>query len=50
MSLIVVAFYISRGVIKTELDARLPLIIVSRLGRSPIALPYGLAATHLVLD
>ncbi|WP_254630346.1 anion permease [Cellulomonas sp. GbtcB1] len=47
--LIVVAFFISRGVIKTGLGARLALFFVSRLGRSPLGLAYGLAATDLVL-
>ncbi|WP_043498342.1 anion permease [Georgenia sp. SUBG003] len=47
--LIVVAFFISRGVIKTGLGNRLALFFVSRLGRSPLGLAYGLAATDLVL-
>lgn len=47
--LIVVAFFISRGVIKTGLGGRLALFFVSRLGRSPLGLAYGLAATDLVL-
>ncbi|MGJ7441052.1 anion permease [Aquipuribacter sp. MA13-6] len=47
--LIVVAFLISRGVIKTGLGNRLGLFFVSRLGRSTLGLAYGLAATDLVL-
>lgn len=47
--LIVVAFFISRGVIKTGLGGRLALFFVSRLGTSPLGLAYGLAATDLVL-
>lgn len=47
--LIVTAFFISRGVIKTGLGNRLALFFVSRLGRSPLGLAYGLAATDLVL-
>lgn len=47
--LIVVAFFISRGVIKTGLGNRLALFFVSKLGRSPIGLAYGLAATDLAL-
>lgn len=47
--LIVAAFFISRGVIKTGLGNRLALAFVSRLGGSPLGLAYGLAATDLVL-
>ncbi|WOF24406.1 anion permease [Microbacterium betulae] len=47
--LIVVAFFISRGVIKTGLGSRLALFFVAKLGRSPLGVAYGLAATDLVL-
>lgn len=47
--LIVVAFFISRGVIKTGLGNRLALFFVSRFGKNTLGLAYGLAATDLVL-
>jgi len=47
--LIVVAFFISRGVIKTGLGNRLALFFVSKLGKNTLGLAYGLAATDLVL-
>ncbi|HEY5518078.1 MAG TPA: SLC13 family permease, partial [Cellulomonas sp.] len=47
--LIVVAFFISRGVIKTGLGRRLALFFVARLGKSPLGVAYGLAATDLIL-
>ena len=47
--LIVVAFFISRGVIKTGLGNRLALFFVAKLGKNTLGLAYGLAATDLVL-
>jgi DASS family divalent anion:Na+ symporter len=47
--LIVVAFFISRGVIKTGLGNRLGLFFVAKLGKSTLGVAYGLAATDLVL-
>lgn len=47
--LIVMAFFISRGVIKTGLGHRIALFFVSRLGRRTLGLAYGLMATDLVL-
>lgn len=47
--LIVMAFFISRGVIKTGLGNRIALFFVSKLGRKPLGLAYGMALTDLVL-
>ena len=47
--LIVMAFFISRGVIKTGLGTRIALFFVSRLGKRTLGLSYGLAMTDLVL-
>lgn len=47
--LIVMAFLISRGVIKTGLGRRIALFFVSRMGRRTLGVAYGLMATDLVL-
>lgn len=48
--LIVLAFFISRGFIKTGLGARIAYKFMAILGRRSIGLSYGLAATDLVLS
>jgi len=47
--LIVLAFMISRGFIKTGLGARIAYNFMKLLGRKTLGLSYGLAATDLVL-
>jgi DASS family divalent anion:Na+ symporter len=47
--LIVLAFMISRGFIKTGLGARIAYNFMALLGRNTLGLSYGLAATDLVL-
>jgi DASS family divalent anion:Na+ symporter len=47
--LIVLAFMISRGFIKTGLGARIAYRFMALLGKSTLGLSYGLAATDLVL-
>lgn len=47
--LIVIAFMISRGFIKTGLGARIAYNFMELLGRRTLGLSYGLAATDLVL-
>lgn len=47
--LIVMAFFISRGVIKTGLGRRIALFFVSLLGKRTLGLAYGLALTDLAL-
>jgi divalent anion:Na+ symporter, DASS family len=47
--LIVVAFFISRGFIKTGLGSRIAYLFVSKLGKRTLGLSYGLIATDLVL-
>jgi DASS family divalent anion:Na+ symporter len=47
--LIVLAFFISRGFIKTGLGARIAYHFMARLGRRSLGLGYGLVATDLVL-
>lgn len=48
--LIVLAFFISRGFIKTGLGARIAYNFMERLGKRTLGLSYGLAATDLVLS
>ncbi|MDR3683999.1 MAG: anion permease [Geothrix sp.] len=48
--LIVLAFFISRGFIKTGLGARVAYTFMALLGRRTLGLSYGLAATDLVLS
>ena len=47
--LIVLAFFISRGFIKTGLGARVAYHFMALLGRRTLGLAYGLVATDLVL-
>jgi divalent anion:Na+ symporter, DASS family len=48
--LIVLAFFISRGFIKTGLGARVAYAFMALLGRRTLGLSYGLAATDLALS
>src|ERR1035437_8734577 len=48
--LIVLAFFISRGFVKTGLGARIAYNFMALLGRRTIGLSYALAATDLVLS
>jgi len=47
--LIVLAFFISRGFIKTGLGARIAYLFMALLGRRSLGLGYGLVATDLIL-
>jgi divalent anion:Na+ symporter, DASS family len=47
--LIVIAFFISRGFIKTGLGARIAYIFMAALGKKSLGLSYGLIASDLVL-
>jgi divalent anion:Na+ symporter, DASS family len=47
--LIVLAFFIARGFIKTGLGSRVAYLFVALLGRKTLGLSYGLIATDLVL-
>src|SRR5215469_6567476 len=47
--LIVVAFFISRGFIKTGLGSRIAYLFMAVLGKKTLGLGYGLIATDLVL-
>jgi DASS family divalent anion:Na+ symporter len=47
--LIVVAFFISRGFIKTGLGSRIAYLFMGTLGKKTLGLSYGLIATDLVL-
>lgn len=47
--LIVAAFFIADGFLLTGLGRRVALIFVSKLGRSPLGIAYGMAATDLIL-
>ncbi len=47
--LIVLAFFISRGFIKTGLGARIAYLFMAWLGKRTLGLGYGLIATDLVL-
>ena len=47
--LLVLAFFISRGFIKTGLGARIAYLFMALLGRKSLGLGYGLVATDLVL-
>jgi DASS family divalent anion:Na+ symporter len=47
--LIVLAFFIARGFIKTGLGTRIAYSFVALLGKSTLGLSYGLAATDLVM-
>lgn len=47
--LIVIAFFISRGFIKTGLGARIAYMFVRLLGKKTLGLSYGLVASDLIL-
>lgn len=47
--LIVIAFFISRGFIKTGLGARISYLFVSKFGKKTLGLSYALLASDLVL-
>jgi divalent anion:Na+ symporter, DASS family len=47
--LIVIAFFISRGFIKTGLGARIAYLFMAALGKRSLGLSYGLIASDLVL-
>lgn len=47
--LIVIAFFISRGFIKTGLGARIAYLFMAVLGKKTLGLSYGLVASDLVL-
>jgi divalent anion:Na+ symporter, DASS family len=47
--LIVLAFFISRGFIKTGLGARIAYVFMRLLGKKTLGLSYGMVATDLVL-
>ena len=47
--LIVLAFFISRGFIKTGLGERIAYVFMAKLGKKTLGLGYGLIATDLVL-
>jgi DASS family divalent anion:Na+ symporter len=47
--LVILAFFISRGVIKTGLGRRVALMFMRFLGRTTVGLGYGLALTELAI-
>ena len=47
--LVVIAFFISRGFIKTGLGERIAYIIIQHLGKSTLGMAYGILLTDLVL-
>ncbi len=47
--LIVIAFFISRGFIKTGLGERIAYIIIKYLGKSTLGMAYGMLLTDLIL-
>ncbi|MCB1072653.1 MAG: anion permease [Chlamydiales bacterium] len=47
--LIVIAFFISRGFIKTGLGERIAYIVIKYLGKSTLGMAYGLLLTDLIL-
>jgi divalent anion:Na+ symporter, DASS family len=48
--LVMLAFFISRGVIKTGLGRRIALMFMRLLGKRTVGLGYGLAITELVIS
>lgn len=48
--LIVIAFFISRGFIKTGLGARIAYLFVNKFGRKTLGLSYSLLASDLILS
>jgi len=47
--LIVIAFFISRGFIKTGLGERIAYIVMKHLGKSTLGMGYGMVLTDLIL-
>lgn len=47
--LVLLAFFIARGLIQTGLGTRVAYLVMRRLGTSPLGLGYGLVATDLLL-
>lgn len=47
--LVVVAFFISRGIVKTGLGERIAYLFVERFGRKPLFLAYSLVASDLII-
>jgi len=47
--LIVVAFLVARGVVKSGLGKRVALLIIRRFGRSTLGLGYSMVATDLII-
>lgn len=47
--LVVVAFFISRGIVKTGLGERIAYLFVERFGKKPLFLAYSLIASDLVI-
>lgn len=47
--LVVVAFFISRGIVKTGLGERIAYLFVERFGKKPLFLAYSLVASDLVI-
>lgn len=47
--LVVVAFFISRGIVKTGLGERIAYLFVQRFGKKPLFLAYSLVASDLVI-
>jgi DASS family divalent anion:Na+ symporter len=47
--LIVIAFFFSRGLIRTGLGSRITYLFMAALGKKTLGLGYGLIATDLVL-
>jgi DASS family divalent anion:Na+ symporter len=48
--LVMLAFFISRGVIKTGLGRRIALLFMRLLGKRTVGLGYGLALTELIIS
>lgn len=48
--LIVIAFFISRGFIKTGLGTRIAWLFIAKMGHKSLGLAYGMVATDLVLS
>jgi DASS family divalent anion:Na+ symporter len=48
--LVMLAFFISRGVIKTGLGRRIALLFMRMLGKRTVGLGYGLALTELIIS
>ena len=47
--LVIIAFFISRGFIKTGLGERLAYLVVKYMGKSTLGMAYGIALTDLIL-